>query len=256
MAYTRQEFGLELKEKIKNREDVADISKWALDVYLTDVAVHDAELDAILSTLMMMNEGSEFELSHKKLTEISNILIAGDSPIYTRQQCGKELKEKIHKKVDVVDIGKWAYAMYSEHMFDIDDDFQEFLTDLNAMEDDPQFEFSYEELDKIADRLIAGEQNIDLYNKYNGQPKDKVRQKSIRQHFGKELKEKIKARENIATIGRWSYDYCKHLLNVDDDFKDFLKDLSGMLADPQFEQSYEKLNDIADKLIAGEDVKL
>jgi len=82
---------------------------------------------------------------------------------YTRKECGLELKEKIRQMVNVVEIGKWAYAMYSEHMFDIDDDFQEFLKDLNAMEDDPQFEFSYEKLDQIADRLIAGERNIELY---------------------------------------------------------------------------------------------
>lgn len=85
---------------------------------------------------------------------------------YTRIDFGKELKEKIKQKETQDMIGKWAYKMYFKHMSEIDDDFQELLTDLNAMEDGPEFEFSYEELDQIADRLIAGEKNIDLYNKY------------------------------------------------------------------------------------------
>ena len=82
---------------------------------------------------------------------------------YTRQEFGLELKEKIKNKEDVVGIGDWAYEMYFEHMLEIEDDFKGFLKDLSAMADDPQFEFSYEELDQIADRLIAGERNIQLY---------------------------------------------------------------------------------------------
>jgi hypothetical protein len=188
--HTKEQIGRELQKKINQKLDYADISKWALDVYVTDVAVNDAELDSVLSTLMMMDEGPYFELSHQQLTEIANILIVGDSLIYTWQQCGKELKEKIRNREEVADIGDWAYRMYYEHMLEIDDDFQDFLTDLGGMSADPQFELSYEELDKIADQLIAGEQIIDPYNKYNGQPKDLVRQISIRQYFGKELKKK------------------------------------------------------------------
>ena len=76
--------------------------------------------------------------------------------MYIKQQFGKELKEKINKKVDIYDIGRWSYSMYYEHMLEIDDDFREFLINLNAMEDGPEFERSYEELEDIADRLIAG----------------------------------------------------------------------------------------------------
>jgi hypothetical protein len=82
---------------------------------------------------------------------------------YTRKQCGLELKEKIKHKIDAALIGRWAYSMYYEHMLEIDDDFQDFLLDLNAMEDDPQFELSYEKLDQLADKLIAGQQVIKIY---------------------------------------------------------------------------------------------
>ena len=85
--------------------------------------------------------------------------------VYTRQKFGLKLKEKIKNKEDQALIGRWAFHIYYEHMLEIDDDFQDFLTDLSAMADDPQFEFSYDELNKIADRLIADEKNIKLYEK-------------------------------------------------------------------------------------------
>ena len=81
---------------------------------------------------------------------------------YTRKDFGLELKEKIKKGETQDAIGKWAYKMYWEHMLEIDDEFQDFLTDLDAIQDGPEFERSYEELDQIADRLIAGE-NVKLY---------------------------------------------------------------------------------------------
>ena len=81
---------------------------------------------------------------------------------YTKKEFGLELKEKIKNKEDVELIGRWALIMYYEHMFEIDDDFKKFLKDLNVMEAGPEFARSYEELNKIADRLIAGE-NVKLY---------------------------------------------------------------------------------------------
>ncbi|MCX5923793.1 MAG: hypothetical protein NTU89_04520 [Candidatus Dependentiae bacterium] len=78
-----------------------------------------------------------------------------------------------------------------------------------------------------------------------------------KKEFGLELKEKIKNKEDAELIGRWALNmYYEHILETEDEFKDFLKDLGGMSADPQFERSYEELNEIADRLIAGEDVKL
>lgn len=253
---TKEKIDLELKSMLRDEINCADISKWAVDLYLTDIAVNDPKLDATLSTLIMVSEGSNFELSREKLIEIANRLLAADSSIYTRQKFGLELKEKVKKKIDPVDIGKWAYAMYYEHMLDLDNDFQEFLIDLNAMEDDPQFEFSHEELNKIADRLISGEQWIDLYNKYNGQPKDKFRQLRVRQNFGKELKEKVKAREHVTEIGKWANFYYENMGNLESDFQDVLKKLSVMSTGFKNRRSYEELDQIADRLIAGEDVKL
>jgi hypothetical protein len=154
---TKEQIGTELKQKIFENVDVIDMSKWALDVYLTGVAENNLELDEILSKLMMMDQGTEFELSRKELTKIADLLIVSDSPVYTRQQFGYELQEKLEQKEDVALIGRWAFAIYRMHGFNIDSDFKQFLKDLSLMEHDPQFEKSYEELEQIANRLIAGE---------------------------------------------------------------------------------------------------
>lgn len=77
--------------------------------------------------------------------------------MYTRAQFGKELKERVLKKQNVSEIGHWAYVVYLEHIEEINDDgFDNILLTLNTMEDGPEFAFTYEELNKIADDLIAG----------------------------------------------------------------------------------------------------
>lgn len=65
--------------------------------------------------------------------------------------------------------------------------------------------------------------------------------------------------ENIAAIGAWAHDvYYEHIFEIDSksNLRKFLLQLGTMEIGPEFERSYEELNDIADRLIAGEDVKL
>ncbi len=77
--------------------------------------------------------------------------------MYTRQEFGKKVKERIKQQQDVADIGSWSYSIYSQHRREIDMSFRGFLLDLSSMESGPEFEYSYDQLNKIADRLIAGE---------------------------------------------------------------------------------------------------
>ncbi len=79
--------------------------------------------------------------------------------MYTKQQFGKELKEKVAKREKVSAIGSWAHKTYYDHISEIDSNsgIRKFLLELGTMEMGPEFEYSYEELDEIADRLIAGE---------------------------------------------------------------------------------------------------
>ena len=83
--------------------------------------------------------------------------------MYTRIQFGKELKERIAKKQSVVEIGIWAHSIYLKYIEEIDDpDFDDLLITLNTMELGSEFAFTYEELNKIADDLIAGREiNLD-----------------------------------------------------------------------------------------------
>lgn len=75
--------------------------------------------------------------------------------------------------------------------------------------------------------------------------------------FGKDLKEKVLKKEKVEFIGRWAHSaYWEHILNIEDDVIDIALDLSTMELGYQFAIPYEKLNQIADDLIAGKDVKL
>jgi hypothetical protein len=90
-----------------------------------------------------------------------------------------------------------------------------------------------------------------IYNTYQGQSKDKVRQLSLRQSFGKELKQRVQDREHLTVIGQWIDRYHKGLANLDNNFLELLQKLSLMSVGFNNRRSYEELNQIADKLIAG-----
>ena len=77
--------------------------------------------------------------------------------MYTKEKFGKELKEIIARREPISVIGTWAHDKYYEHISKIDLFLGEFLLQLGTMEIGPEFEKSYEELEDIADRLIAGE---------------------------------------------------------------------------------------------------
>lgn len=76
----------------------------------------------------------------------------------TRKKFGQKLKELVNKKEDMERIALWIHNIYLS-FYDNDDDplFYEILYNLMMMELGPEFEYSYEELNNIADRLIAGE---------------------------------------------------------------------------------------------------
>lgn len=77
--------------------------------------------------------------------------------MYTREQFGKALKELVLKKESTINIGSWAYSVYFQHMAEIDVTFEAMLLKLSNMEEGADFARSYEELNDIANKLIAGE---------------------------------------------------------------------------------------------------
>ena len=81
--------------------------------------------------------------------------------MYTKIQFGHELKERVLKRQDVVEIGVWAYEVFLSCVGILDDHFSHMLITLTTMELGPEFALPYETLDKLADDLIAG-RDVDL----------------------------------------------------------------------------------------------
>ena len=79
--------------------------------------------------------------------------------MYTKKDIGQGLKQQLLQKKTAEEIGAWAVAEYYENVLNIDSesDIRSFLLHLGTMEEGQQFEYTYEELNNIADRLIAGE---------------------------------------------------------------------------------------------------
>ena len=77
--------------------------------------------------------------------------------MYTKKQFGNELKKMILNREPISTIGSWANDKYYENISNIDLELGELLLQLGTMEIGPEFARSYEELERIADRLIAGE---------------------------------------------------------------------------------------------------
>jgi len=78
--------------------------------------------------------------------------------VYTKKQFANDLKKQISEKKSFESIGRWIYLVYLDWS-DVDDiNFIDLLLYLNTMELGPEFAFSYEELEHIADDLIAGKE--------------------------------------------------------------------------------------------------
>ncbi|MCX5921775.1 MAG: hypothetical protein NTX86_00385 [Candidatus Dependentiae bacterium] len=79
----------------------------------------------------------------------------------TRLQFGKELQKRVTERQDIVQIGRWIFTIFFNWPNSQDKDFLNLLLHLSTMEEGPEFAFTYEELNQIADDLIAGK-NVKL----------------------------------------------------------------------------------------------
>lgn len=70
--------------------------------------------------------------------------------------------------------------------------------------------------------------------------------------FANELKTKILNKQDVMEIGEWAYDIYLDYEDVNDiEFLNILLTLNKMELGDEFAFSYERLNEIADDLIAG-----
>ena len=72
------------------------------------------------------------------------------------KEYGIILKGYVKKRVPQKEIGTLTFSFYWENISDLNSQAEKILLGINTMELGAEFEYSYEELEKIADDLIAG----------------------------------------------------------------------------------------------------
>ena len=72
---------------------------------------------------------------------------------YNNKKLGEELKIQLEDGYDIVKISRWAYKIFFNSRF-LDSSTEEILEYLFRMEDDPQFEYTEQELKLLAELLI------------------------------------------------------------------------------------------------------
>ena len=75
------------------------------------------------------------------------------------QELGRELKSFLATEKDIVKISRWAFRLYSNNRQNLDPSISETLECLFSMEDDPQFEYTDQELRLLAEMLINDEKD-------------------------------------------------------------------------------------------------
>jgi hypothetical protein len=88
--YTKLRFAKDLKDKVKQKQDTILIGIWADSVYIDYEDIKDLIFLELLSSLAMMELGSEFAFSYPMLNKIADDLIVGkeidiNSPEYIKE---------------------------------------------------------------------------------------------------------------------------------------------------------------------------
>jgi hypothetical protein len=71
----------------------------------------------------------------------------------SKAEFGKMLANKLNETNDVVTISRWSYEIFLERQREVEPSLRNLLLDLMRMEDSPEFEYSDDELRKIAKEL-------------------------------------------------------------------------------------------------------
>jgi hypothetical protein len=79
---------------------------------------------------------------------------------YTKRDFGRELNEKISLKNSVSQIGKWAHSVFFENCRELDYELKDIIEQLLMMEEEPEFEYTIQELQLLADKLINNEKDV------------------------------------------------------------------------------------------------
>lgn len=85
----------------------------------------------------------------------------------SNKEIGNELKSILKPNFDVVKISRWAYGLIFDKRNLLNSDLTEILKDISIMEDDPQFEYTEDELKFIANVLINNDGFKNKVNRLN-----------------------------------------------------------------------------------------
>ncbi len=151
-SYTKNQVLQHLRIKIIKREDRKNIAQWAYKKFLERIKDMNPEFEQLLIDLSCMQDQI---ISYEQLEDRLDNFYMGDDFLYDRLEFAKDLRRQVQKRVDTYFIAQWAGGFH----FELDHDLM--LSDvadrLAIMCCDECFDYSYEELNKIVDQLIAGE---------------------------------------------------------------------------------------------------
>lgn len=163
--------------------------------------------------------------------------------MYTCCTTGLEIQNRIQSGQSVTDIFAWLYSLYYFEPQELSEDLKQFLEVFISKDSQANSSKDYKLLNEFSKRL--------LQNKFDELEPDSLEYLKIQ--FGRCLKEKIALKIDQSLIGRFAFKYrFDHMKNLDDEFDEVLSTIAIMESGPEFELSYEKLDEIADNLIAGE----
>ena len=78
---------------------------------------------------------------------------------YTKRDFGKELSEKISSGNTASQIGRWVHSVFFQHCRELDYELKDITEQLLMMEEGPEFQYTMQELQLLADKLINNEKD-------------------------------------------------------------------------------------------------
>jgi len=172
--YKRQQLDRELKQMLKKPYDLLMVFRWADRLHLLHFEELRSELDDLLLALEAMSLDEKGAYTEEQLNLLADMLInkivevkeeklinyiASQKKLYTRQQLGRELKQILKKSCDPIMVAKWAERLHLNSPEDLSPELDDLLYAISMMSADENFEYTEEQLNLLADKLMNNEEN-------------------------------------------------------------------------------------------------
>ena len=74
MSYTKKEFAHRLRQQLANGYDAVNLARWAYAELLRQDGNLDAEVESEMMTVVVMEQGPEFEMTELEINQFANEL--------------------------------------------------------------------------------------------------------------------------------------------------------------------------------------